>query len=113
MAKYIRCDHCGKPILFGEEILQYPGYCGLYCSSDCFADSYADYRLLDEEIADNCHHEVYDDEERKKELRNNIAKMQIDLKIMQAELAGLEECSVQRGNGNDFKRILTNQNKRT
>lgn len=98
MAKYIRCDGCGKPIVFGEEVLNFPGYCGLYCSSDCFANSYAHFYSLDEDVADDCRHEVYDDEERKKELRNNISKMQIDLKIMQAELAGLEECSVQKGN---------------
>jgi hypothetical protein len=94
MAKYIKCSLCGKPIIFGEEVLKYPRYCGLYCSTDCFAESYADFHILDEDIADDCRHEVYDDEERKKELRDNIAKMQMDLKIMQAELAGLEECSV-------------------
>lgn len=94
MAKYIRCDGCGKPILFGEEVLKYPGYCGLYCSPHCFADSYADYTILDEEEADNCRHEVYDDEKRKKELRDSIAKAQMNLKIMQAELNGLEEFSV-------------------
>ena len=92
MAKYIKCDGCGKPILFGEEVYKYPGCCGLYCSAECFADSYAEYGELTEELADDCRHEVYDDEERKKELRKLIADFEQTLKQMRNELEGLEAC---------------------
>lgn len=93
MAKYIKCDCCDKPILFGEEVYKYPGYCGLYCSEECFTDSYAEYNELTEELADDCRHEVYDDEERKKELRKLIADLERTLKQMRNELEGLEACS--------------------
>lgn len=94
MAKYIRCDCCGKPILLGEEVYKFPQYCGIYCSAECFTDTYGNAYELDEELADDCCHEIYDDEERKKELRNNIAKMQMELKNMKIELEALEECSI-------------------
>jgi hypothetical protein len=90
MAKYIRCDCCGKPVRFGEDVYQYEGYCGLYCSSECFADSYANCLELDEDIAENCRHEVYDDEKRVKELRQNIASMEKALWQMKAELDSLD-----------------------
>lgn len=83
MAKYIRCDCCGKRIDFGEEVFKFPGYCGLYCSSDCFTDSYADIGELDDELAYGCHHEIYDDEERKRELEEKIKEYSKELKIMQ------------------------------
>lgn len=90
MAKYIRCDCCGKRINFGEEVYAYYGYCGLYCSSDCFADSYAYIGELDDELAYDCRHEVYDDDERIRELKNKIEEYSRELKLMQLELAGFE-----------------------
>ena len=71
MAKYIRCDCCGRRINFSEEVFKFPGYCGLYCSSDCFADSYADIGELDDELVCDCRHEVYDDDESEEEVNEN------------------------------------------
>ena len=94
MAKYIKCDGCGKPILFGSEVYQFDTFCGIFCSTECFADSYAVCRELDKELADDCHHEVYDNEERKKELRNNIRELEIKLNFLVSELEELEGISV-------------------
>ena len=91
MAKYIRCDGCGKPIPFGSEVYQFDTFCGLYCSPECFADSYAICRELDEECADNCRHEIYDNDERKKELRKNIREIEMQLTSLVSELEELEE----------------------
>ena len=93
MAKYIRCDGCGKPILFGSEVYQFDNFCGLYCSAECFADSYAICRELDENLADNCHHEIYDGEERKKELRKSIRELEMQLCSLESELEDLEQTS--------------------
>ena len=94
MAKYIRCDACGKPILFGEEVYKYQGYCGLFCSAECFANLHSDCSELTEELADDCRHEVYDDEERKKELRRIIEDSERVLRQMRNELEALEACSL-------------------
>ena len=94
MAKYIKCDGCGKPILFGSEVYQFDNFCGLYCSAECFADSYAICRELDENLADDCHHETYDDEERKKELRKSIREFEMKLGLMISELEELEDASM-------------------
>ena len=85
MAKFIKCDGCGKPIYFGETIYQYYGYCAVYCSGECFADEHADIRELDEDMADDCRCKVYDDN-RAKELKESIAKLQSQIIAMQAEL---------------------------
>lgn len=94
MAKYIKCDGCGKSIFFGEEVYKYSGYCGLFCSTECFANSYAEYSELTEELADDCRHEVYDDEKRKKELRRLISEFERTLYNMKTELEDLEGYSI-------------------
>lgn len=94
MAKYIKCDGCGKPIPFGAEVYQFDTFCGLYCSAECFADSYAMCRELDGNLADDCHHEVYDNEERKKELHKSIRELEIQLGFLVSELEDLEGTSI-------------------
>lgn len=73
MAKYIRCGCCGKRIDFGNTIYKLSGYCGLYCSAECFAYEYATEKELNEDIADNCCTDIYDDEADKRKLQADIA----------------------------------------
>lgn len=80
--KYIKCDCCGKKIYFDDEIYYFDGYCGTYCSAECFAAVYGDTDILDEELAENNMCKVYDDEEiakRKSEIKSQIEKLQNEL----------------------------------
>lgn len=79
MAKYIKCDNCGKKIYFGEEVYKFHGYAGLYCSAECFADSYGEVQELDTELADDCYHKVYDTEEEKQRLQRELDEAQRQL----------------------------------
>ena len=72
MARYIKCDCCGKKINFGDEVYKFSGHAGLYCSGECFADSYGEVQELDKELADDCYHTIYDDEARKEEIRKEM-----------------------------------------
>jgi len=97
MAKYIRCDCCGKRIEFGEDVMRFPGNAEIFCSEYCFADAFADYEVLNDELASDCWRKVYDDEEDKQKLKEEIAKVTSEmnelekkLKIMQFELSGYE-----------------------
>lgn len=89
MAKYIKCDCCGKRILFGEEVYKLRGYAGLYCSGDCFTDSYGEVQEVDDALADNCHHKVYNDEEEMA-IKKAIEQTKIDIANLQMKLRGLE-----------------------
>lgn len=89
MAKYIKCDCCGKRIPFGEEVYKFRGYAGLYCSGDCFADAYGEVQELDHELAEDCYHKVYDDEEEVA-IRKEIEKTKADIASLTAKLNGLE-----------------------
>ena len=63
--KYITCDNCGKKIYFGETIYQRDGYCGCFCSPECYLESdgaFVSNKLTSEE-ADNCGCDVYDEVE--------------------------------------------------
>ena len=75
MAKYIKCDCCGKRIMFGEDVYRMSGYSGLYCSADCYVDSYGEVQELDSKLAEDCYHTVYDDE-RKEEIIKELAEHQ-------------------------------------
>ena len=86
MAKFILCDCCRQPIYFGDEIYTYAGYCGTFCSAECFAHIYANTDELTEEHAENCMCKIYDDEiieKKKAELRANIEQMQRELKLLE------------------------------
>jgi hypothetical protein len=81
--KYVKCSCCGKRIYFGEEVYRYKGYCGVYCSADCFADCFCVVNELNTELADNCCCEVFDDDARKRELKDqmeNLLKQMNDCK---------------------------------
>ena len=66
--KYIKCDCCGRKIPMGSEVWYHDGYCGIYCSQECYAESWGCYGFLDEKMVENCDCTVYDDEQRKKDL---------------------------------------------
>ena len=79
--KYIKCDCCGEKIFFGDRIYYMNGYCGTYCSADCFVCMYGEYDELTEEHAENCMCEIYDDdiiEKKKAELRANMNKCSVN-----------------------------------
>ena len=86
MAKYIRCNCCGKRIEFGEEIVKFPGYCGVYCSPYCFADAYGDFRELDDDVVSNCCQEVHDDDEDKRKLQEEIQQAEAEIVALTKKL---------------------------
>lgn len=86
MDKYIKCDCCGKKIYFGEEVYYFDGYCGTYCSAECFAGVYGAESMLDEELAENNLCRVYDDDiiaQRKAEIKSKIETLQNELKALE------------------------------
>lgn len=85
--KYIKCDCCGNKIKFGDEIWVFSGYCGIYCSADCFANTHGETDELTEEVADNCMCEVFDDEANK--IKASAIKKQIE--DLQRELKKYED----------------------
>jgi hypothetical protein len=89
MAKFIKCDCCGKRIPFGEEVYKFSGYAGLFCSGDCFAQSYGEVQELDDELADDCFHDVYDDEDEAA-LRKEIEETKVAITDLEAKLKCLE-----------------------
>lgn len=38
--KYCQCSICGKRILLGEVVLTKRYFCGIYCSPNCYAESF-------------------------------------------------------------------------
>lgn len=86
MAKYIRCDGCGKRIELGQEVYVFPGYCGIYCDAVCFAYAYGDCIELDENVAANCCREIYDDDEDKRKLEADIARAEAEIEELKRKL---------------------------
>ena len=60
---FIKCDTCGEKIYLGQLIYKYSGYCGCYCSGECFAQAYADAQYLDLEEVENSNCELFKEEE--------------------------------------------------
>lgn len=60
---YVRCDNCDKKIYFGDEVYQHSGRCGIYCSAQCYADSYAETHFLFGELADECCCTIYEEKD--------------------------------------------------
>ena len=86
MDKYIKCDCCGEKICFGDEVYYFDGYCGTYCSAECFASVYGNQEILDEDLAENNMCKVYDIEliaKRKSEIELEIQKLQNELKSLE------------------------------
>ena len=81
MAKYIKCYHCYKKIPFGEFICldsdEMP-----YCSPKCLVDSYGGELKLTDEQAEYWGFEVFDDDERRRKIEKEIAKLQRELKTL-------------------------------
>lgn len=71
--RYVLCDCCGKKIYLGSEVYCFDGYCGVYCSAECYADANATLKVLDEDEADNCRCDILDDDATEKE-KNSIQK---------------------------------------
>lgn len=53
--KYVKCDQCGKKIYVGEKIVQRNGFCGIYCSWECYLpnDPHHVVNILTEELAED------------------------------------------------------------
>lgn len=92
MAKYIKCECCGKRIYFGEDVYRFLGNAPLFCSADCYADAYGVVEYLNDELATDCWRKVYDDEKEvalKKEIEQtkiNIADLERHLKALEFDL---------------------------
>ena len=86
MAKYIECDCCGKRIEFGAEVYQYEGRAGLYCSTECFFDTYGNIYTLTDELAYYCCCTVFDDETRQREILEQIEKHKLEIESLQRTL---------------------------
>lgn len=86
MAKYIECDCCGKRIEFGAKVHQYEGRAGLYCSTECFLDTYGMTYILTDELAYDCCCTVFDDETRQREILEQIEKHKLEIESLQRTL---------------------------
>lgn len=86
---YIKCDCCRKKIFFGDVVFFHHGYCGTYCSAECYADSWGESGYLDEELAEDNGCEIFNDEQRRKELIKEIDKLAQQLDKARAELDNL------------------------
>lgn len=77
--RYVLCDCCGNKIYLGSEVYCFDGYCGVYCSAECYADAHATVKTLDEDEADNCRCDIlYDDaiEKEKADIKKEISELQ-------------------------------------
>lgn len=83
--RYVLCDSCGKKIYLNSEIYCLDGYCGVYCSAQCYAEAHATIKVLDEEEAENCICDIFDDEAIEKE-KVNIQKEINELQLKLDEL---------------------------
>ena len=83
---YIKCDCCGKKIFFGDVVYLHRGYCGTYCSAECYAENWGESAVLDEILAEDNGCEVYNDERRKKELQLKLEKLELEKEKAQEEL---------------------------
>ena len=77
--RYVLCDSCGSKIYLNSKVYCYYGYCGVYCSAQCYADAHATVKVLDEDEADNCRCDILDDnaiEKEKAEIEKEISELQ-------------------------------------
>ena len=86
---YIKCDCCGRKIPFGEIVYFHHGYCGTYCSAECYADSWGESDYLDEELVEDNGCEVFNDEQRKKDLLKEMEELSEKLAKAKFELESL------------------------
>lgn len=88
MAKYIKCDCCGKKIQFGEFAYHFE-YDSVYCSKTCYCASTAEGGIVDEDFANSCDSLIYDDEKRKEEIRKEIEEHRMAMEKLFKELETL------------------------
>ena len=88
MAKYIRCSYCGKRIDIGTEVCACSDV--ICCDAFCLASVFARFEVLSESKARANGHEVFDDADRIRELKEEIPKREKELMLMKLELAGFE-----------------------
>lgn len=82
--RYVLCDSCDKKIYLNSEVYCFDGYCGVYCSAECYAEAHATIKVLDEEEAENCRCDIWDDKVVEKEkIEREILKLQNKLKQLQ------------------------------
>jgi hypothetical protein len=58
MAKYIKCDWCGKKIMFGERAY-HKDFCGVFCSEECFFEDCGSQSEVDEDFIIKSDKQVY------------------------------------------------------
>ena len=80
--KFILCDCYGNKIYLGDYAYFYDGYCGVYCSDACFAEAFATMKILDDNEADNCGCEIFDDNL----IENECATIINEISILQRKL---------------------------
>lgn len=89
MNRYVKCNRCNKRIFFGEKVYRFKGYCGVYCSANCFADTHCVVSELDIELAENSCCTVYDDDARKRELQEKMEMLLREMSDCKAEFESL------------------------
>lgn len=65
MKYFVKCDCCGKKIYVGDKMYQTPGYCGIYCSLNCWTRFEANVEItaLTVSEADNCGADLFSEYE--------------------------------------------------
>ena len=77
--RYVLCDSCGSKIYLNSEVYCFGGYCGVYCSAQCYADAHATIKVLDEDEAYDCRCDILDDdviEKEKANIQKEISELQ-------------------------------------
>ena len=85
MAKYIKCDYCGKKIPFGEVAYHFE-YSDVYCSAECYCDANANAMTVDDYSVNECDCIIYDDEARIAEIRNEMEEHRMAMEKLFEEL---------------------------
>ena len=85
--RYVKCDGCDNKIYLGSEVRSFDGYCGVYCSAQCFADAYSTLKYLTEDEAENCMCNIWDDNA----IEIERAKIQEEIAQLQDKLDRLKE----------------------
>ena len=83
--RYVLCDSCGGKIYLNSEVYCYDGYCGVYCSAQCYAEAHATIKELDEDEAENCRCNILDDnaiEKEKENIQKEIFELQTKLELL-------------------------------
>jgi hypothetical protein len=60
VSEFVRCDVCDARIyLDSDEAYVVEGYCGIYCSAECFCEANATIKTISRETAEDCFHTIY------------------------------------------------------